>query len=411
MINLSLCMNLFCFAQEDTLLENEIDNTIESEDITTLDDTTTNNIFGADTEWENDTNTTIQDNWNMNDKTEETDIWDIIVWFCNEWLDNISNSLKSAVKQGTPFKVCVIFNNRSNYDAEVQVEIVDKLMNPQWYEVCNYNKKNIQNFIWEDSLEELDNIHIPAQNYIIKEFYVTFPIWIGWEQKSCFTYNVKHKNKPVSTLNIVYSKYHDMDFFVWDAWDIDNKVDLNGINLYINENKFLQLDFNIDNIWNLENQVTIHGTLSNIFWFKKDFEFNVWNIWIWWSLTGTIDLWPLPNYGWLFNVTLTATATPFFSYNIDESTFDKDLLEPKDFTVTASYFQMPWIAIIILIFVIMFIIVAFRKPKKEVVYVQAPQWPMPNNWYQQPQYQVPQQNQYQQPQPNPTQFQQPYPQW
>lgn len=389
MINLILCMNFFSFAQENF---NDIDE-LNDNSLNAIDD-------NLNTNTDNDSIETLDNNnkWTI-------DFADISASFCNEWLEKLSDSLKVAVNQWTPFKVCIVLNNNWDIDADIEIRIVDKVINDQWYEVCDYNNKNIQNFMSQDDLSNLSEIHIPAHNYVIKEFWMNFPIGVNWEQKSCLTYHLISKKESVSMLNVIYNRYHDMDFFVWNVWDIVNKLEINQANLRLNENKFLELWFNIDNIWNLENQVTIHWTMSNIFWFKKDFEFDLWNIWIWWHLTWIVDLWPLPNYGWLFNVTMTATSTPYFSYNIDESSFDKDLLEPKDFTITTSYFQMPWIAIIILIFVIMFIIVAFRKPKKEVVYVQAPQWPMQNNWYQQPQYQAPQQNEYQQPQTTPPQQQ------
>ena len=369
-----LFLNWFIYAQDDIAADN-VDLSIWWEDTDSWDNIVSqiNNIDSIIDETEVSTE-------------NQANLIDIYMWFCNEWIEDVSDSLKSAISQWTPFKICVLFENKWDVDAVVQIDLVDKSVNPEWYEICNYNSHEIQNFVSQSDLDSLSEITIPAHNYLVKEFSVNFPIWVGWEQKSCFTYHMKEINPSSSSLSIRYSRYHDMDFFVWDVWDINNEIDLNNINLYLNENKFLQLDFNISNIWNLENQVVVHGTLSNIFWFKKDFEFNVGNIWVWWFLTGEIDLWPLPSYGWLFNVTMTATATPFFSYNVDESLFDKDLLEPKDFTITASYFQMPWIAIIIFIFVIMFIVIAFRKPKKEVVYVQAPQWPMPNNGYQQPQY-------------------------
>lgn len=386
MVCCALFIGFFSFAQED-----EINNINLSEE--------NNIILGDDSSQETNLNDTAknEDTGNIQDNNQESaSLLDVQLWFCNKWFENISNSLKVAVSQWVPFKVCLFIQNKWNVDADVEIKFVDKTLNVQWYELCNHSSKNIQNFISDEDLNNFRQINIPAQNYVIKEFNITFPIWINWEQKSCLIYRVINKNTSSSMLTTIYDKAQSMDFFVWEIWDINNEIDINNISLHLNENKFLQLAFNIDNIWNLENQVTIHGILSNIFWFKKDFEFNVGNIWVWWFLTGEIDLWPLPSYGWLFNVTMTATATPYFSYNVDESSFDKDLLESKDFTITTSYFQMPWIVIIIFIFVIMFIVIAFRKPKKEVVYVQAPQWPMPNNWYQQPQYQQPQQ------------FQQPY---
>jgi type II secretory pathway component PulF len=60
---------------------------------------------------------------------------------------------------------------------------------------------------------------------------------------------------------------------------------------------------------------------------------------------------------------MEATATPFFSYDVSHSNIDPSLLEDKTFTVSTSYFQMPWLILIIVVLVILFLIVAFRKPK------------------------------------------------
>jgi len=415
----------FCFSQnsENNIPTDNIENLDTIEDIINDNETfeiNDDNILdtneNTDIEWE-DINVEwegIEVDWEDIDVDWTVDFSKIIVRFCNEWLENLSDSLKAAVSQWNPFKVCLIFNNDWEVDANVMVRIVDRVVNDEWDEVCDYNNMSIQSFIPKEDLDTLSDVYIPAHNYVIKEFNINFPIWIGWEQKSCFTYHLLNNSNNSSMLSVVYNRYHNMDFFVWDVWDIKNEISLNQINVWLNANDFLELAFNVDNVWNLESTVNIHWTISNIFWFKKDFEFNIWNIWIWWSLTWIIDLGPLPSYWWLYNIKVTATSTPFFSYNVDESLFDKGSLESKDFTVTTSYFEMPRIIIIILVLIILFIIIAFRKPKEKVVYVQAPQQPTPNTWYQQPQYQQPQYQQPTQPQqpqyPNNPQYGQQAPQ-
>lgn len=390
-----LCMSLsfFAFSQGIEMIDNNIQDIAEQNDTISQEIAIDDQDETAINIWE----ITHTDEEN----SEEIDFSKIVARFCNEWLDNLSDSLKSAVSQNTPFKICVVFNNDTEQDADLEVRIVDKVINQEWDEVCYYDGKNIQDFISEEDLAELSSIHIPAWNYVVKEFNINFPIWIDWEQKSCFTYHLISNKKATSMLNVVYNRYHDMEFFVWDLWDINNELSVDNAELVLNENKFLELHFNIKNIWNLEDSVILHWTLSNIFWFNKPFEFDAWNVWVWWTLSGIIDLWPLPSYGWLFNVNLTATATPFFSYNIDESKIDASFLEAKDFSMDVSYFEMPRLIIIILVFIILFIITLFRKPKQQVVYVNNPQQPMPNNgyWYQQPQqYQQPvQPQQYQNP--------------
>jgi hypothetical protein len=140
------------------------------------------------------------------------------------------------------------------------------------------------------------------------------------------------------------------------------------------------LDFNLKNVWNLENTFVISWYITNIFWFKRPFKID----WEWARLQAwnqkplNINVWSIPSYGWLFKVTINVIASPYFSYSIDSSNIDPKLLEDKVFTITTSYFEMPWLILIIVVLVILFLIVAFRKPKwknQQVVYVQAPQQP------------------------------------
>jgi len=199
-----------------------------------------------------------------------------------------------------------------------------------------------------------------------------------------------------------------MNFFVGGMDSIKNEILFEDLSTFKDDNWELNIKFNLINTWNLEDKIIINWTISNILGFHKDFSID-------WSLIQvkpgdfvpvTAAIWSLPSYGWLYNVEFTATATPFFSYDISNSSIDPALLEAKEFVASTTYFEMPWLILIILVIIILLLITMFRKPKEKVVYVQAPQQqPMPNPGYQQPQYQQPQP---QQPQyPNNPQYWQP----
>lgn len=308
-------------------------------------------------------NNTISDTTN----TSSTSAWleSISFGFCNEWIDNLSTNLNYAVNVWEPTKICSIFQNKSDQDITIRVELVDWWTSAEWSKTCNFASKNIQKFINEDVLSELEEFIIPAWQYVIKEFEITFPIGFEWNQSACYTYYVPSKSQW-STISTVISNWSFMDFFVWWLENIKNEITVSDTKTYLNDNKDLVLDFLLSNIWNLEDTIVIQWKITNIFWFKKEFNIE----WKWIQLTPgsstpvSATLWSIPNYGWLFNIEFTVTSTPFFSYDISQSSIDPALLEDKTFTVNTTYFQMPWLIFIVVVMFIIILYLLFRKPKK-----------------------------------------------
>jgi len=146
------------------------------------------------------------------------------------------------------------------------------------------------------------------------------------------------------------------------------EISVSEVKTYLDWNSELNLDFVLSNVWNLENKMSIKGELSNIFWFKREFEFDekVVQLNAWSSTPVSIKLWSIPNYGWLFNIKFSITATPFFSYDISKSSIDPSLLEDKTFTVNTIFFQMPWLLFVLVIMFILILILLFKKQKKAV---------------------------------------------
>ena len=370
------CMAIWDVLPEPEIFNNDLDEKIQDEEIQEeIVWETQNNTMTYDTD--NQINTVASNSWAKNDSWIDDDssitntnnnfkwLAAIEFWFCNEWTDNLSSNLNYAVNIWQPFKVCALFHNKSNQDITIHVDIVDGATSAQWDKTCDFSSTNIQNFINKADIKDLENVVIPAGDFLIKEFELTFPIWLEWTQSACYTYYIPNEN-GWSMISTIITNWSFMDFFVWSLGDIKNEIITEDIKTYLNSNNELNLDFVLSNIWNLENTIKIEWSISNIFWFKRDFsldwkelELNAWA-----STPVSIQLWSLPNYWGLFNIKFTVTSTPFFSYDISKSDIDPSLLEDKIFTVTTTFSQMPWLIFILVVMFIIILILLFRKPKK-----------------------------------------------
>lgn len=370
--------------------------------------TETNNIESIDTNNTIDDDTAL-DSYIANDEESElkevwddNGLWNLHFGFCNQWIDNISTSLNAAVSQWEENNVCFVISNDSNQDITIDLEYPTLVQDQFWSDACSIDN-SFENFI--TNIDEVRTLTIPAGNYLIKELKLSFPIWIDWNQWWCITYKIPDNNDEWPTgwfvVKTVIRKWYMMKFFVWAIDDIKNELIISNTQATLNANKDLILSFNLENKWNLEDAIEIHGTVSNIFWYSKEFTIEWWKLLPERNLNISWNLGPIPSYWWLFNINFTTISTPYFEYDISNSSIDPSVLEPKEFTASTTFFQMPWLVVIIVIILILLIISIFRKPKEKVVYVNTPQQPMPNNgyWYQQPQqYQQPvQPQQYQNP--------------
>lgn len=304
-----------------------------------------------------------------------TDIWAdgglglLWFWFCNDGLDNVTKSLNAAVEQWKPFKVCAVRKNNSTSDLELTIDLPFATYTPQWDKTCGKDL-TFENFIPES--ESLKGLTIPAGNQFIQEFDVNFPIWVNGKQDWCLVFNVAPPafKEWQSWLMPRIRKWFFMNFFVWEAGDIKNEVKVENIKTSLNSNKELILNFDVANVGNVENTINVSGTISNMFWFKKEFEI------IWWvviperSLSLEANLWPVPSYGWLFSIKFAVNTTPHFIYDISQSNIDPSILEEKVINVKTTHFEMPWLILWIVILVILLLAIALRKPKQKVVYVE-----------------------------------------
>lgn len=353
---------------------------------------------------------------NLNNVWDDNWLGNIHFWFCNEWTDRLSDSLSMAVEQWSTSNACLLFYNDSNQDISLNMEYTMLWKDQFWQDSCT-NDTSFEQYI--TNISQIKRLTIPSWQSVKLDLELNFPIWIDWNVGGCVEYDVEsnkeHNNGGLVIETVVKKAFH-MKFFVGGIQDIKNELEINNIQSYFNENKELIIKFDISNIWNLEDSLDISWNISNIFWFSKNFVIEWWKILPDRTLPIEINVWTIASYGWIFNININIVSTPFFSYDISNSSIDPTLLEPKEFTASTTFFQMPWLILIILIILILLIITIFRKPKQKVVYVQAPQQP----GYQQPPYTQPEQPQYQAPQqpvqpqqpqyPNNSQYWQPIPQ-
>ena len=409
---------------EDTTITQEI---IDTED-TSIDENNinieyTNNETTLNLLWddgiENDNQTEIEDEDTDKEFAEYIWLWNIHFWFCDQWIDNLSEWLNMAIEQWKTSEVCLAFYNDAREDIEINVDYTVLGVDQDGWPSCSIDN-SFEQYI--ENIDQIKNLVIPGGELVQTSMKLYFPIWIEWDLWWCLAFSVVDAQWDDNwggwiTLSTIIRRAYHMHFFVWGIQNVKNELQIDNIESHLNENKELILTFNITNIWNLEESLEIWGYVSNIFGYKKEFVVEWWRVSPNKTLPIEINIGTIASYGWLFDININVVSTPFFSYNISNSSIDPTLLEAKEFTASTTFFQMPWLILIIVIILILLIITIFRKPKQKVVYVQAPQQPTPNTGYQQPQYTQPEQPQYQAPQqpvqpqyPNNPQYWQPMPQ-
>lgn len=312
-------------------------------------------------------------NINTPAKTEQlTAMKDVKFWFCNEGLDNTTTTLNSAIDQWTPFKVCAVWQNNGPTDVKVHVDLADITKTQQWSKACGLTTE-FEQFVNPKDLKQLKDFVLPAGNNVIKEFDVTFPIWIDGQQWWCFAYSVSQANKEQAMLWVVIRSATWMDFFVGSLENIKNEFKTENTTTSLDWNKDLIMKFDLVNIWNLENDIVMTWNITNMFWFSKSVSVDVWKMTPGMTKPIEMNLWSIPSYGWLFNINLNLSAKPYFSYDISNSSIDPTLLETKTITIKNTFFQIPRLIIWGALLIIILLVLVFKKKKPQVVYIQQPQ--------------------------------------
>lgn len=298
----------------------------------------------------------------------QADLVDVYFWFCNEWIDNITDTLNAAVEQWKPFPVClVLFNSNTEYPAYLDISLVFGVKWSDWSDVC-----------WLESMDkfitswQLWQVEIPADNYLIKEIEITYPFWYDWEQKACIWVSSVDQNEKDEAWGLILlaRRVFQASFFVWAADWIKNLLDISNLETNFDDNWELIMSFFVENKGNMENTYEIAWYVKWLLKYKKDFLATSGKVSPWNNQFVELNLWSLPSYGWKYNIDFTINGTPYFSYDISNANVDPARLEPKSWEFSTSVFKMPWLILAVVVIFILLLIVLFKKPKQKVVYVQ-----------------------------------------
>jgi len=112
---------------------------------------------------------------------DEKDDFDPLKWlyfgFCDQWLESPTRSYNGAWTQWEPFKMCAVIYNGSDRDITVQVDLTNAIVDENdWTNSCTLDY-SFWDFLTSGTLWRTT---IPADNYVIKEFEITFPLWFDW---------------------------------------------------------------------------------------------------------------------------------------------------------------------------------------------------------------------------------------
>ena len=302
----------------------------------------------------------------------------VSIWFCDND-GNIWSSLKLGMQPWISKSICVIIKNNTNSIQSIKLNIVDAYPWGKTYKLDD-DENIIQQYLTNNIA---DTYFIPANSEIKKETEITFPFWIKGNQSAGLVYQWTSINDNKKTFWIISRKVLRMDFFVLDT-DLTNWNNISATNIetFKSTEGKLHTKGNIENNWVLNETIDIHWTISNIFWFHKEFEIKNIKVAVWQSAefnTENIEINSfLPTYGWLFNIKLDINYKPYFDFDVSNLDIDEEIKKWWTISINKTFFQAPRLALWWLILIIFLLILAFRKPKQKVVYVQQPQQPTPN---------------------------------
>ncbi len=316
------------------------------------------------------------------EKLRNNNVW---VSFCNPIDNSISSKTLSLwIQQWETKDVCLLLSNGTNNIVAIDLAIVwaKEHTKKPWSYSCNLKTENneITKF-FNEKFE--DTIYIPANSEIKKETKVTFPFWKEGVNVGCIEYLIKKDQQEGWMLNFKFRKVLQMKFMVLgkDLWENWNNISATNIETFKSPEGKLHTKGNIENNWVLNEAIDIHWTISNIFWFHKEFEIKDIKVTVWQSEefnTENIEINSfLPTYGWLFNIKLDIKYKPYFDFDVSNLDIDEEIKKWWTISINKTFFQAPRLALWWLILIIFLLILAFRKPKQKVVYVQQPQQPTP----------------------------------
>lgn len=198
----------------------------------------------------------------------------IEVNFCNNELQD--KELDIITQAGKPQDICVQIYNKGTLPVSLNLEFLDSIITSDTIKdrTCNASdrpKRYFGNFIqpyrWR--------IDIPAQKTIKKIYHIQYPIWYSGISHGCLAYNVIEntiqENKNFS-IRIRAIKFIDM--LVSDS-PAKQMIDISQVPKLIKSKNEYIVQIGIQNKGNISEKIHISSLLSNIFWYQKEFTFDV----------------------------------------------------------------------------------------------------------------------------------------
>ncbi len=297
-------------------------------------------------------------------------IWSEIKWinarFCNNWLESLTEKITSNLWQMDMWEICVVVKNDSEKDAKVNLSFSDQSITKAWNVACDRSWKST--FAWFIDIPDTQ-LSVPAWDYVTKTFKIQFPLWVDWKQWGCLFYNAERDTAWEQMINIVVWKALFLDYFVWELWEIQNTLELKIIDKKIVNNELI-VNVWAKNKWNIDLKTDISWSLTNMFGINKNFSITWEIVRINNSLVFSLNFGQLPNYKWLYNMTISAKHAPHFDFDVSKFDVDPSIFAEKETKINTTYFEMPRIVLWTVLVIIILLILAFRKPKQKVIYVE-----------------------------------------
>ena len=283
------------------------------------------------------------------------DLWWISVSFCNNWESTKSLSIVSEV--GTESEICMDFANTTEQDVTINYWFVDGTVTADIYKnkAC-LNEWDTEKF-WQYVTQDSKELFIPAKQVVRQKAHVKFPLWLSGMMNWCLTYYVKDNQWQSDWMfNVLVRKALFVDVLVW--WEMKRDIKLSDSNSYSytydKESKSYKMQIDFDNLWNVDELISITWTISNSFWFSRDFTIDATKLISDGSEKIELDLWDLPWYKMNYKVTAHVVWTPTFTFSSD--LVPDELKQPITIDLNLSIFVFPWLLALCFVWLIILII-------------------------------------------------------
>jgi hypothetical protein len=183
-------------------------------------------------------------------------------------------------------------------------------------------------------LDRESKLELPANSEIKQKYNIKFPVWFSGISHGCLAYNIQNDNIWWWAINMVFRKVHSIDVLVW--WiQVKSKIKPTKISISWDQASN-RLNFDIENNWNVDQSVQISGIISNLFWYKQEFNIPEFAITAEEKQEISSNILNLPDYKWLFSVKLNISYKPYFNFHINNSNLIQEYNNPWRFSISKT---------------------------------------------------------------------------